>query len=342
MMKPSLIFLLMIALLAGCASYKRNFQNKSVADIGMFADSTITMLSELNLTLNREETLLIRRFVDEEGEQEQLVQELADELKGGLENIVRYSIDIVNIAEMDGHETNKVHTYADYLVQFREDMLTNPEIDAEAFDNTIELVMEQEEFLEALRKAQPLLNAAILSSALRVDILIEELEVLAFEIDERIDEEYADIIAYRAVLEREKFDIMKAFQIVYEAYRLDEPNLQALSESGVIWTPEIIPDGRPSTEDLAKIGDHLHKRMQALQLIQEAARPNWEDYIATHKELDAIIDDTVAGIQQSRIVMLTWVRAHQKMASGTTDPAKWFDIGEVTKSLIKSAPGAIL
>lgn len=341
-MKKIIITLCAAALISGCASYKKNFKNKSVADIGMFADSTITMLSQLHLTLNRDETLLVRRFLVADGAEEQLVLTHSDDLKRGLENIVKYSIDIVNIAEMDGPQTNKVHAYADYLVQFREDMLTNPEIDAEAFDNTIEEVMAQEEFLQALRKAQPLLNAAILSGALGVDDLIDALEDMALVLDTRIDEEYKEIIAFRTKLEQEKFNIMTAFEIIYDAYRMEEPNLQALKDSGVIWTPEIIPEGRPTKEDLGKIGEHLHKRMDALQTVQDAMRPNWEDYMATHRELDAIIDETVANVQQSRIMMLTWVRAHQKMASGTTDPAKWFDIGEVTKSLIKSAPGAIL
>lgn len=341
-MKRLLILFCAAALLGGCKSYKEKFQDKSVADIGLFADSTITMLSKLDLSLNREETLFVRRFVDREGKEEVRVEELADDLTLSLENIVRYSIDIVNIAEMDVAETNKVHAYADYMVLFRNDMLRSTEIDAEAFDSTIEEVMVQEEFIEALRKAQPLLNAAVLDAALRVDELIQALEDLALVLDTRIEAEYADIIEYRAVLEREKSDIMTAFKIVYNAYRMKEPKLDALRDSNVIWTPEIIPEGRPTTEELALIGEHLQKRMKALQVIQEAARPNWEDYLSTQRELDTIVDDTIENVQQSRIIMLTWVRAHQKMASGTTDPAKWFDIGEVTKSLIKSAPGAIL
>jgi hypothetical protein len=123
---------------------------------------------------------------------------------------------------------------------------------------------------------------------------------------------------------------------------MEEPNLDELRQSGVIWMPELIPDGRPSTEDLDRIGQHLQTRMQALQAAQTAMQPNWEDYLATHKELDLVIDTSVKSALHSRILLLTWVRAHQKMASGTKDPAKWFDIGEVTRQLIRSAPGSLL
>jgi hypothetical protein len=330
------------AVTSGCASYKKNFQSTTVVNIGSFADSTITLLSDLDLTMSREETLLVRRFIDESAPEEQLVIQFDDQLKKDVGNMVRYSIEIVNIAESDLTETNKIYRYADYLVSFRDGLIEKHGVNLPIFDQTIEDVMAQTEFLEALRKAQPLLNAAVMAAALDVDELIDAIEALTRKVDNRIDEEYADIIRYRAKLEREKFDILTAFEIIYDAYRLDEPNLGALRDSGVIWTPEIIPEGRPTRDDLKNIGEHLHARLQALDIVQNEMQPNWEDYMATHKELDAIGDQTIQNAHEARIPMLTWVRAHQKMTSGMTDPAGWFDVGEVTKSLIKSAPGALL
>lgn len=77
------------------------------------------------------------------------------------------------------------------------------------------------------------------------------------------------IIRYRTILEREKFNIMTAFEIIYDSYRNDKPNLKELRSSGVIWTPEIIPEGLPTREDLKDIGEHLHNRMEALQAVQK-------------------------------------------------------------------------
>lgn len=341
-MKKTVCLIFCAVLISGCASYNRKFKSKSVADIGMFADSTIAMLGDLNLNLNREETLLVRRFVDFSLPEEKRVEEMADELVEMLEAIVSYSIEIVNMSELDVAETSRVQLYADYLVRYRADMLRTGEIDAESFDSTIEEVAGQETFVEALRKAQPLLNASVLEGALNIGELVTALESLALKVDSRIDAEYADIIDFRAKLEDEKFDILTAVAIIYDAYRLEDPNLDALRDSGVIWTPEIIPEGRPTRDDLRMIGDHLASRMQALETAQNAIEPNWQDYLDTHRELDKIIDETILSVQQARIMMLTWVRAHQKMASGRVDPAEWFDVGEVTKSLIRSAPNMLL
>jgi len=341
-MKTFLLSLFGLILLSGCVNYRKNFISRPVADIGFFADSTITMLGDLDMTLAREDTLLVRRFFMSDEAEEQTVMEMDAGLKKALANVVRYSVTIVNIAESDGTETNKVEAYANYLLTFRDSLVQVEEIDFEVFDNTIEEVMQQQEFREALRKAQPLLNAAVMQIALQIEDLITALDVLAEKIDGRIDQEYADIIRFRTKLEREKSDIMTAFELIYDAYRMDEPNLDELRKSGVIWMPELIPEGRPVTEDLDRIGQHLQTRMQALQAAQTAIQPNWEDYLATHKELDMVIDTTVKSALHSRILLLTWVRAHQKMASGTTDPAKWFDVGEMTKQLIKTAPGSLL
>lgn len=341
-LRGTILLLLTATMLSGCASYKKKFKNKKVANIGHFADSTIAMLGSLDLQLNREDTLLVRRFLDMSAPEEMRVADLNTSLKKGMGNIVRYSIEIVNIAESDNTETNKLQLYADYLIFFQDSITAHEDIDFDIFDDTIEQIRQQTEFIEGLRKAQPLLNAVVLTGALEIDALIESIELLSKKVDQNIDKQYADIIRYRAKLEREKFDILTAFELIYDAYRDDEPELSKLRDSRVIWTPEIIPEGRPDREDLKNIGEHLSSRMKALAQVQEEMKPNWEDYLSTHRELDSLVDETIHSAQYARIIMLTWVRAHQNMSAGIVSEADWFDIGETTKSLIKSAPGAIL
>lgn len=341
-MQKTLILFLGLSLISGCASYEKNFKSQSVADIGFFADSTITMLGNLDLTLTREDTLLVRRFFHEHQPEEQVVIHMNKGLKKTLGNIVRYSIKIVSINESDISEAQKVQDYADYIVELRDDLQQVEKIDFQTFDDTIADIRQQEKLTEAIRRAQPLLNTAIMQAALQIEDFNDALEVLADKIDGRIDEEYADIIRYRAKLEREKFNIMTAFELIYDAYRQEEPNFEELRQSGVIWIPELIPEGRPTSEELRKLGSHLQDRMQALNGVQEAMQPNWEDYLATQNELEAIIDSKEQTALHARIIMLTWLQAHQKMASGVTSPAKWFDVGEVTKQLVTNASKSLL
>lgn len=333
--------ILLLFVLSGCATFNEKFKAKSVPHIGLFADSTVTMMSDIDLRLTRDETVLVRRYLSRDEPEETHARKLDEELQETIENLVTYSIDIVNIAETTTSETNKVAIYADYITGFRDEMLAEGRIELENFDSTIQKIREQETFLKALREAQPLLNAAIVRTAVRVDTLIDAVDAVALKIDMKIDADYADIIQYRKTIKREKFDILTAFELMYQVYHNDEPDLRKLRESGVIWDPKIIPEGAPTREDLGVLVRHLEARLDALHAVQEEINSDWEDYMAIHRELNSANDKTVQGVKKSRMLLLTWVRAHQKMAAGTTDPADWFDLGEVTKDLLKKAPGAI-
>jgi hypothetical protein len=331
-----------ILLVSGCASYKKNFQNTSIANIGYFTDNTISMLSGLEIGINREDSLLVRRFIDKETPEKQVVSALKASLRENVVSMTRYSITIVNIADAEGTEEEKVQHYADYLVTFQNANADFALISSNDFETVIQEIREQTELLEAFRKAQPLMNQAVKEAVWKVSELIDAINILTMELDHRIDEDYADIIRYMNKLEREKFDILTAFELIYDAHRMDEPELSALRDSRVIWYPEIIPEGTPTKEDLTKIGEHLHKRLLALNTVQEEIKPNWDRYISTHQELDLLSDRTINRANHLRIILLTWTRAHQKMASGIIKPAEWFDLDESIKVLAISAPKALL
>lgn len=343
-MKLNTYFLITSAalVLSGCTTYKEKFQAGTVANIGFFADSTVTMMSSLDLQMGRNETLLTRRFFDRSEEEELKLIELDQEFQSTISGLVKYSIKIVNIAESASTEEEMIAKYADYLSQFKEALSEHELFDAEGFDQTLAKVREQETFLEALRAGQSLLNAVAMEAILNIEELLDAVDVLVEKVHLKIDEEYEDVVLYRHILEDEKSDILRAFAIIYTAYKSDEPELSALRESGVIWMPEIIPEGVPTRKELEKIGEHLESRLNAMHRIHQEVAPDWQDYLDTKKELQVVTKRSMTMIQRTQLMMLTWVRAHQRMAAGKVDPADWFDLSESTKNLLKAAPGAIL
>ena len=331
-----------LLVLSGCSSYNEKFKQGTVANIAFFADSTVTMMSDLDLQMGRGETLLTRRFFDKSEPEELRVIELDQKFQATIKGLVKYSIKIVNIAESASTEEEMIEKYADYLTQFKEKLAEHELFDSESFNETIQKVKEQETFLEALRAGQSLLNAVAMEAILNVEELMDAVDVLVEKVHLKIDEEYEDIALYRKILEDEKSDIVRAFALIYTAYKSDEPELSALRESGVIWMPEMVPEGTPTRKELEEIGEHLKARLNAMHRIHQEVDPDWQDYLDTKKELQLVAKRSKTMIQKTQIMMLVWVRAHQKMASGRTDPADWFDIGESTKNLLKAAPGAVL
>jgi hypothetical protein len=330
-----LLIMLLIFMLSGCASMSNKFSSGKKADFGFFADHTLAMLSDVDLSIKRNDTIFARRFFDENGPEEKHVNYLDENMRLSLYNIVDYSITLVTIVDSEKTVQKKVADYADFLATFKEDILYGVDMTADQFDATIEEVRNKPDFLPALRTAQPMINAAVIDAIMELNELNEGIEKLADKIDNKIDVEYADVIRYQKKMEYEKSQILHAFETIYDAYRTNNPDLSELAESGVIWMPEIIPQGRPSSKDLETIGKHLRARLDAMHTINQEIQPYWEDYRAAHKELDDLTDQAMDRINQVRLILLVWGRAHQKMASGVVDPAEWFDIKDAPALLFK-------
>jgi hypothetical protein len=336
-----LVMVLSVFGIFGCATMSDKFTSGKKADLGFFADHTIAMLSDVNVSVKRDDTIHSRRYFNYNEAEEKRVVFLQDNMEASLEDIVNYSITIVNIMESDHPTEEKIKRYANFLSEFKEGILYGTKLTSDQFDSTIKDIGQQTEVLAAFRFAQPMIDAAVISSIMELNDLTDAIDLLANKLDGKIDEEYAEVIRYQKILEHEKGQLLKAFEIIYEAYRTDEPDLKKLTESGVIWIPEIIPEVRPTKKDLHAIGEHLYARSKALSVVQTELQPFWDEYRAAHKEIDDLADQAMEQIAKVRLILLVWTRAHQKMASGTVDPADWFDINDAPAMLIQLGLKAI-
>ena len=89
------------------------------------------------------------------------------------------------------------------------------------------------------------------------------------------------------------------------------------------------------------MADHLVEKLDKVHRIGEEIKQDWEVYRATHRELDNLHKKARFETRQIRFMTLVWLRAHQKMASGVTNPAEWFDISEAPGMLLKTGTNVI-
>jgi len=332
---------LLLFVLSGCATINKKFISGTKANIGFFADNTIAILSDVDLSIKRNEAVYSRRYYDENGSDEKRMMALNNNMQIALYNIVDYSVSLVNLAETISTEKEKVAAYGDLLLRFKKDFLYGNVMTSEQFDADIKDIKSQPDFLSALRSAQPIISEAVIGSILELKELTEAIETVSDKMDAKIDNEYADIIRYQQKMEDEKSLILAGFEIIYDGYRTGSPDLSKLKESGVIRIPELIPKGPPTRKDLQAIEKHLQARLDTLHTIQQEILPYWEEYRATHRELDDLTDKTVDQVKDVRLKLLVWVRAHQKMATGVVDPAKWFDLNDVPVHLFRMGTGIL-
>ena len=340
MIKVLFLLYLMLALSA-CAAIKGKFTPKTQANVSIFADTTISMLSKADLGFEKNEAIYVREFYDYEAEEEKRLFKNVAESRIFFRGIVKYSLELVVITETHDTAADQIKAYADYISSFDDTFVNKLGLEKDYYAKVIEEVRAQEEFMDALKKAQPLIYGASRYTYAILDEINNDIEALARKLDSKIDERYAEVIRYQKALETEKYAVLRALEEIYLTYKGDPGAFDRLIKSGAILKKEIIPKDRPSDEDLSQIAEHLATRLQRMHLIGTEIQPDWEDYRATHRELDRLQIQAIERVSTARLVMLIWLRAHQKMAAGVQSPAEWFNINDLPAQLFQMGTKAI-
>lgn len=333
----------MVVLLSSCASVKSvstKFTPQTKANIGIFADQTISMLREADFGFSRNETLYTREFFDMHGQEEKEVRAYRQEADDFFIRIIKYSLDLVLIAETKKNAQERVAAYADRVANMSQEVLVKLEVSPDRYDEIKQQVADSEEFLDALRMGQPIINAAGRHLHQILDKSDAAIEVLSDKIDAKIDERYAEVIRYQAALEKEKYNILRSLAYLYGAYKGNMEAYAKLSSSESIHRKDLIPDPPPNDEDLSRIAEYLQNRLEALHVVENETKSDWEIYRAAHRELDTLVDKAKRENTRARMILLVWLRAHQKMASGVVNPAEWYDIKSLPSQLINMGVGS--
>jgi hypothetical protein len=330
-----------LGLLTGCASWEGKFSRSTTADIGTFADQTIATLTDPELGLHGGKSIYIRDYVTDSEPEEQRFAQSTKDLELRLLRLIKYSLGIVDIAETSESEAEKVEKYAAFLQSVQHKAEENAGYQPGHYDDIIEKVRSQEKFHEALQQAQPIINAAGRGYQTLLDEIIESMKVLEEKIDRKIDERFSTVIAYQKALEEEKYAVLIALGQIYRTYKGDPDAFQKLREGDVVRKKALLPEGDPSEDDLSAIAEHLVKRLEITHKIWQEIEPDWELYRATHRELDALAVEIRGRLNRTRATVIIWARAHQKMASGKSSPAEWFDLDNAPAQLFQLGTKAI-
>ena len=175
-----------------------------------------------------------------------------------------------------------------------------------------------------------------------LDEIYDAAEALEKQLDNRIDEEYAEVIRYQQSHNREKYLVLTGLNDLYDAYQNDESAFKRLIQSDAIRSNKLIPRGVPTEAELSQLAQHLLNRLEVMHKIWQEIEPDWQLYRKTHRELDENHIKVLEDANRLRITMIVWLRAHQKMAAGITNPAEWFNVEDAPTELFKLGTKAVL
>ena len=326
--------------LSGCASmegYSQKFTKSTKANVAFFADNTIALIGDAEIGLTKDDAIYTREFFKLTEPEEQTLYGLLAETKRTMSAMVNYSVRIVTIAETTPSQKARVKLYADFLDTTEDWIEKRLRLKDTHYRSVVQNVRAQKTFLDALRQAQPIINAYGRYAELLIERIDTATEALVFKMDTKIDAKYKGVVIYHEGLRKEKFRVLEALKYLDRAYRGFQGAYGLMLDTYAIRNQKLLPaEGKfPTDTQLQAIGKHLLDRLNTIDRIEEEIDNDWITYRKTHSELDRKHDELIAQSNRARLIFLAWIRAHAKMSSGTVAPAEWFDISDVPAQLLR-------
>jgi hypothetical protein len=323
---------------AGCATVKEGLVGDEYANVLPFAEQTVASMAVERIDFRDTEFIYLRaisKLNSPEIENLQKLLALADEFR---DEIIYYSIDLVSVAEMDLPDELRVQEYADALEIMRQRSSAVLDVSDVEFDEIDAEIRSQEDFLAALRAAQPLIDRA----GEHFEDMIREIEEQALvdavtHLDNVIENHYSVFMSYNDVMIQRRDDLLTGLSLIRE-YRLgNERAMIEFRELSLILNRDLeVPDA-PSAKDLDMLEKYLLNQMERDNQVVAYLNVDVDAYFKAHAELDREEAEVIDGLNVARLQIVAWARAHQAMANGAKDPGRWLKIAMDAASAMRRA-----
>ena len=281
---------------------------KKAADIAAFANQTIALMSNPDSGFNIDETLLIRKYLNREDPDYAVLLSVSQRVLRLLISLTDYSIEIATLSSVGKTDAQQVTDYANYLHLLQEEVVEVLLFPEGNFSEVIALIRNQENLLDAVRTAQPIINALSRYGQLMLNDYDQSISKVAANLDSAIEQNFSVLVDFSDILDRRRS--------------------AALAEIAVL-------EVTAATNQVDRVG--LLERVERVQNVAAIVRPQLELYWDTHRELDEIHLATTNSSAHVRLVLLVWSRAHAAMASGRKISTDWVeeykDLGEAAYKL---------
>lgn len=336
-----------VLLCSGCASTGKTMKlgfwgGDEKVNLAPFAAQTMGFLGGPEYPISRETAVLIRKYLASDTFGMAELDSLLVESDKITDQMITYSVELVGISEIDGSTKDKIAALADTVRVFKGPIKQKLELSDEAFDERIAAIVDQNEFLDAIRAVQPLIDSVSVYYGSLMDQIQKQTEEKARAIDAAIDADFQPLIDFVNVLTTRRQTILIGLGYLHKARQGDAGALAKLADGGIIIEERFKPKAGASEEDLAVVEEHLLDRLSMLKRIHDEMMPDVEMYRMTHQELDREYERVIIDVAAARVKFVIWSRAHRTMASGEKDPAKWFDVRDAPEFLVKAVKKAVL
>ena len=296
---------ILLTYLSACTSIEGKFTETTHADLGAFADQTIALMQIQEQGLREEDMVLTRQYLSPSDVSVVRSGEIIDQYKTILDAINQYSINLASFDLTNMSEAEKISSYVSYVESLRMRSVDVAGTSDANFSRVLDNVKQQTEFLNALQAVQPLVDGINRFGQLLLNEYEMTIDQIHLNVDAAIERDFESLRAYETHLDEERDDILTKLGRLYDREAAQGVDLSG-QEAALI----------ASIDNLYQLQSEIETRRKL--------------YKNTHRELDLLYRSALSDSTHSRIPLLVWTRAHERMASGAVEEADWFtykDIG---------------
>ena len=334
------LILFLVMIIQGCST----FQSRRALDMAPFSETMTSLVGDIQFGMQGKNWIYIKPYL-----KTPRVLKIREELqKVGalLRGIVFYSLQVVALNSSKIPEAKKCEELGGYLDDALRPSLSNENetgkyditISLDAFNRTINEIKSQENFIDGLGKAQPLIDAVIGYSDGTFNDLKTDIAIAINEISSGIDSSFGAIrkdITYIGLL---KTRSVLSYWLLYRYRFGEQAALDSLLKIDPALSIFIGPNQTMSPEQFTALEQQLTRRMDNIDNIKKQLDPDFELYKAHQRELDEISVWVNDIMRKARIAMVVFARSHRNLSAGVTIPPQIDIMGEATKAVGKIIP----
>ena len=316
------------------------FTSTQRLDISPFANSMIAVAGEIQYSLLQNRTVKLSSLTP--GPEYMQFALYRTKMRDIIKATISYSIEIVTLSESKASGKEKCQALADYLEGVKRPVLDYPEIELnltpEQMEEIIIDVRKQEELLDAIAAAQPIIDAVAISTGELGDLLKQYLDSANLEINGQWEDKYREVLWADNEIKDGQIRAIKALYYLkqYRTNNIPSADSVFLVDPQLV---EVVEDkDNVSRTDIIELEKRLLYKLTSLNDMRKEFEYDINMYYSGLNELEAVKATYNVALRDARNAIILWSRAHNSLGKGVTDPAEINILGLMLNAAKAAAP----
>ena len=321
MMRAAMLLIVILGLLtsSGCSYFKSSRR----LNLAPFAEDMVAVAGDIQYGLGQTYAVYLRGY-GETPEAEELNFK-AMRVRALIRGTISYALEVVALADSRKSGPERTLALANKVDELLRPVVKPPRpplnISEAQLDTILADVRSRKDLLDGLSAAQPIINEVARLAGEIFEDTKRALDAAAAATQRRISDNIAPVLVNDAKLRELQLRATGSIDLLVRYRHGDAAALDTL----MVWLPSL--EEKVSTKDglspaeLTAIEDRLIFGLRTISEVRIQLAPDIELYRKQQAELEEMVASFNTALRQARVAVIAWSRAHQRLASGITDPA---------------------